>query len=1076
MTAIVLFLLAFSYAGILPDKPAQKQAEYQARYYLSQIEEGENVAENLWALSMLGANNAHTEKYIEQIVSGNYPVNNLINKIFAEFAPDYSTQLKKATLAHGSPDLLIAYLLTENDPAKRSSLLEKYYASYSLPSDPLPYKNLVQAIHKEQRITDNLLPTNRYYFLHSIILFHGKASKFINRQYLNSITTNWIPQNPPSNTTSLVNALYFATCFRALYATSKLSQISSVYPFLIRNNLFPYSLTKLSIYRFLDYAMYKLGYYNRSLKIIRRFTLPLADYLKKEKATLSIKTLKGVYLYSIGKLNRAAKVYQNVLAESKEKNISINFSSLYNNLALTYYKLGKYDQYLGLQFQALELAQKTNNYSHQLEILNNLFIYYRRNNNKKNALLYLTEAQKIAQKRNLEEVGSIYISLASAYRQFDSNYKKAHEYFTKAEKILDPRNNSEYFIYLLIEQAKTYEEQGKFSKALEKYNQIISITKKQKNPSYLDALVNKAQVYLKAGNEFQAKRFISKFKKYDLSQLSFVDLVKAKTVEADYLYQNGYVEKALTLLWPVLDQVVERARNSADLKTGFWHVADEYLNAFELAVSIYIDEDRPKKAVELLDRLKTINDASLYQSPLVRASMLNEKELTQYKRLTAQLDNARKKLLAAPTDERFEIQQTISRLKLKKDALDKQLTDQADVPPISVDEVQTNLSAYELVLHITELKDKYYVARIFRSKVSLEIIPLDSTLRNLFERSIREIANNKTNLNSLYAITNVLELQNIPEPIEKITVIPDSYLYQLPLAILPLKKPVSNYSYGGTDYLIESYVTRYLTSLNDYQTVAGDPAGSDYELNFAAYGVSNFENYTKRPLTPLPFAKAEVSAIANRLTNLEGKRIFVNNESTKEAFKRTAPDARILHLATHSKVSERDPLFSTFYMSKTGTHPDSAYQDQIFAYELFELKLNNEMIMLNSCESGSGSYLQGTGVMGISRALQYAGANSLVLNLWPVNDMLAADFAVYFYSQLNKGKSKAAAIRATKLYFLENKNASPHFWGPYLLIGNAKPIVHPNREMNLVIAGGFSLYFLLMAGLVLFKKMKGRKR
>lgn len=130
------------------------------------------------------------------------------------------------------------------------------------------------------------------------------------------------------------------------------------------------------------------------------------------------------------------------------------------------------------------------------------------------------------------------------------------------------------------------------------------------------------------------------------------------------------------------------------------------------------------------------------------------------------------------------------------------------------------------------------------------------------------------------------------------------------------------------------------------------------------------------------------------------------------------------------------------------------------------------MIMLNSCESGSGSYLQGTGVMGISRALQYAGANSLVLNLWPVNDMLAADFAVYFYDQLNQGKSKAEAMRATKLYFLENKNASPHFWGPYLLIGNAQPIVRPDRNVNLMIAGGFSLYFLLLVGLSLFKKLK----
>src|SRR5699024_4254098 len=97
---------------------------------------------------------------------------------------------------------------------------------------------------------------------------------------------------------------------------------------------------------------------------------------------------------------------------------------------------------------------------------------------------------------------------------------------------------------------------------------------------------------------------------------------------------------------------------------------------------------------------------------------------------------------------------------------------------------------------------------------------------------------------------------------------------------------------------------------------------------------------------------------------------------------------------------------------------------------------------------------------------------SLVLNTWSVNDMLASEFAIHFYEQLNQGQSKSEALQNTKLYFLESQNASPHFWGPYMLIGNSEPIVEPNRTMNLAVASAFMAYFLLFVVLSYFKEEK----
>ncbi|MGD8748427.1 MAG: CHAT domain-containing protein, partial [Balneolaceae bacterium] len=644
-------------------------------------------------------------------------------------------------------------------------------------------------------------------------------------------------------------------------------------------------------------------------------------------------------------------------------------------------------------------------------------------------------------------------------------------YFSKAETELNPGNNTRYYIKLLNEQAGTYEQQHLYSEALNKYEQVIKLTPKKNNPNHIDALVNESQIYIKLGNLTKVKELIDRFKSYDLSQLDFEQVVKAKTVESHYFSKIGKLNSALDILDAVLSQVVERAQSSADLKSGFWHVEDEYLDAFELAVSVNIEIGNPGKAVELLDQLKTINDASLYQNPLVKATLLNESELTQYKRLTAQLDATRKKLLTAPESQQFDIRQTISQLNLKKRKLDKKLTNHVDRKRISVRDIQNRLSAHDLVIHMTELKDKYYISNISRTGVNIHTVKLTPGIRKLFTNSIKEVSTHKTNLDSLYAITKLLGVKQIPDRINKVTIIPDSYFYQLPVDILPLDKPEHSYSYGEVHYVIEQFRTQYLTSLNDFQMSNSNRSNVKNQVGFAGYGISDFGEKKGHRLVPLPYARTEVTSIAHELTHLKNVETFINRASTKNTFTHTAPNAKIIHLATHSQVSDRDPMFSRIYLSDAAdaAYSDSTFDNQIFAYELFELNLNNEMIMLNSCESGSGPYIQGTGVMGISRALQYAGANSLILNLWSVNDMMASDFAIHFYDQLNQGKSKTEALQNTKQYFLRNKNASPHYWGPYMLIGNSEPIIRPNRDRNLAMAGVFIGYFLLMISLSYLK-------
>jgi len=90
------------------------------------------------------------------------------------------------------------------------------------------------------------------------------------------------------------------------------------------------------------------------------------------------------------------------------------------------------------------------------------------------------------------------------------------------------------------------------------------------------------------------------------------------------------------------------------------------------------------------------------------------------------------------------------------------------------------------------------------------------------------------------------------------------------------------------------------------------------------------------------------------------------------------------------------------------------------------------------------------------------------LNAWSVNDQFAADFADIFYEHINSGKSKSKALQATKVHFIQHKNANPHFWGPYILNGDNDPLIRDQTDTT----GQLVLAFAFVAGLILVSKEK----
>lgn len=164
--------------------------------------------------------------------------------------------------------------------------------------------------------------------------------------------------------------------------------------------------------------------------------------------------------------------------------------------------------------------------------------------------------------------------------------------------------------------------------------------------------------------------------------------------------------------------------------------------------------------------------------------------------------------------------------------------------------------------------------------------------------------------------------------------------------------------------------------------------------------------------------------------------LYMGDGATEERLKgsRWLSTAHRLHFATHGHISEARPELSALQLTRTqGSREDGLLQ----AHEIFDLRLAADLVVLSACETALGKEVTGEGLMGLTRAFLYAGADSLVVSLWPVADDAATpDLMVSFYRRLDRSGDKSEALQAAKLELIRKKQyAHPYYWAPFILVG-----------------------------------------
>jgi CHAT domain-containing protein len=191
------------------------------------------------------------------------------------------------------------------------------------------------------------------------------------------------------------------------------------------------------------------------------------------------------------------------------------------------------------------------------------------------------------------------------------------------------------------------------------------------------------------------------------------------------------------------------------------------------------------------------------------------------------------------------------------------------------------------------------------------------------------------------------------------------------------------------------------------------------------------------PPAPLPGTGEE----AIRIARLYGGSPLTGAGATEAAVRRQLEQADVVHLATHGYLDSRRAMSSGVLLAAPEKEPqvgETADDGLLQAWEIYsQVKLKAELVVLSACETGRGEQVAGEGIVGLTRALQYAGARSIVASQWPVADRSTARLMVAFHRKLREGKAKDEALRqAMASVQREERTAHPYYWAPFFLTGD----------------------------------------
>ncbi|MBK7132509.1 MAG: CHAT domain-containing protein [Bacteroidales bacterium] len=310
---------------------------------------------------------------------------------------------------------------------------------------------------------------------------------------------------------------------------------------------------------------------------------------------------------------------------------------------------------------------------------------------------------------------------------------------------------------------------------------------------------------------------------------------------------------------------------------------------------------------------------------------------------------------------------------------------------------------------------------------------------------------------------------------DKLIISPDNILSYIPFETLPTCEfPDNKPLYREVPFMMAKYDISYTYSATFMsESVTGGPGFRNTLLAFAPdypeaidiQSVLLSRQGESSSLKDLPFAREE----ARFVTEITGGKLYENSDAKESSFKKESGNYDILHLAMHTVLNDKDPMHSTLIFSPEADTLEDRY---LKTYEIYGIPLKAKMVVLSSCNTGSGILFTGEGILSLARGFTYSGSHSVVMSMWEIEDKSGTEIVKMFYKNIKKGYTKSASLRMARLEYLKNSDqlrSHPYFWSALIVYGNNDPLYFPVSIIRPAIA---FLCVILLTALFYLRRRK----
>ena len=317
-----------------------------------------------------------------------------------------------------------------------------------------------------------------------------------------------------------------------------------------------------------------------------------------------------------------------------------------------------------------------------------------------------------------------------------------------------------------------------------------------------------------------------------------------------------------------------------------------------------------------------------------------------------------------------------------------------------------------------------------RAGVSCEDRSMDALREDAFlEKTTDEKISQSTSSpqeRSLSTLFNIIirPISNLLQGSELI-IVPDGQLWLAPYAA---------FKDSDSKYLCESFRIRLIPSLISLKMIADCP--EEYHCRSGALLVGDpwvaeiTDDKGQKVLEQLKFAKMEVEMIG-KILNVPP---LIGKKATKAEVLRRLSSVALVHIAAHGCMETSEIVLTPD--PKRATRIPKKEDFLLTVADVLSAQLRARLVVLSCCHSGRGE-IKAEGVVGIARAFMGAGARSVLVSLWAIDDEATLEFMRRFYHHLVEGRSASEALNlAMKNLRESDKYSDVKYWAPFVLIGD----------------------------------------